>query len=88
MSKTNEATHIEWHETCKCKCRLDASVYDNKKCWNRDKYRCKFEKLIGKGICDNRCIWNLSNCECECDKLYDVREYLDYENCKKRKKLG
>ena len=88
MSKTNEATHIEWHETCKCKCRLDASVYDNKQCWDRDKYRCKFEKLIGKGICDNRCIWNLSNCECECDKLYDVREYLDYENCKKRKKLG
>ena len=26
MSKTNEKRHIEWHETCKCKCRLDASV--------------------------------------------------------------
>ena len=30
MSKTNETRHIEWHETCKCKCRLDASVCDNK----------------------------------------------------------
>ena len=30
MSRTNEARHIEWHETCKCKCRLDASVYNNK----------------------------------------------------------
>ena len=87
MSRTNEITHIEWHETCKCKCRLDASVYDHKQRWNRDKYRCKFEELIGKGICDNRLIWNLSNCECECDRLYDVREYLDYENRKKRKKL-
>ena len=26
MSRTNERKHIEWHETCKCKCRLDASV--------------------------------------------------------------
>ena len=26
MSRTNETRHIEWHETCSCKCRLDASV--------------------------------------------------------------
>ena len=26
MSRTNETRHIEWHGTCKCKCRLDASV--------------------------------------------------------------
>ena len=26
MSRTNETRHIEWHETCKCKCRSDASV--------------------------------------------------------------
>ena len=37
MSKTNETRHIEWHETCKCKCRLDASVCDNKQRWNYDK---------------------------------------------------
>ena len=30
MSRTNETTHINWHETCKCKCRLDASVSNNK----------------------------------------------------------
>ena len=30
---------------------------------------------------------NPSNCQCECDKSCDVREYLDYENCKCRKKL-
>ena len=37
MSRTNETRHIEWHETCKCKCRLDASVCNNKKRWNNDK---------------------------------------------------
>ena len=26
MSRTNETRHIEWHETCKCKCRLDGSI--------------------------------------------------------------
>ena len=30
MSRTNEARHVKWHETCKCKCRLDASVCNNK----------------------------------------------------------
>ena len=30
MSRTNEIRHIKWHETCKCKCRLDASVCNNK----------------------------------------------------------
>ena len=37
MSRTNETRHIEWHETCKCKCRLDAIVYNNKERWNNDK---------------------------------------------------
>ena len=32
-------------------------------------------------------IWNLSNCECECDKSCNFCEYLDYENCKCRKRL-
>ena len=26
MSRTNETRFIEWHETCKCKCRLDAML--------------------------------------------------------------
>ena len=41
MSRTNETRHIKWHETCKCKCRLDASVCNNKQRWNDDKCRCK-----------------------------------------------
>ena len=38
-------------------------------------------------MCDKVFIWNLSNYECECDKLCDVGEYLDYKNCKCRKRL-
>ena len=30
MSKTNETRYIEWHETCKCNCKLDDSVCNNK----------------------------------------------------------
>ena len=30
MSRTNEARHIDWHETCRCICRLDAIVCNNK----------------------------------------------------------
>ena len=37
MSRTNETRHIKWHETCKCKCRLDANVCNNKQRWNDDK---------------------------------------------------
>ena len=29
---------------------------------------------------------NPSICECECDKSWDVGEYLDYANCKCRKR--
>ena len=41
--------------------------------------------MIGKDVCDKGYIWNPSNCEC--DKSCDVGEYLDYENCKCRKRL-
>ena len=30
ISRTNETRHTEWHETCKCECRLDPSVCNNK----------------------------------------------------------
>ena len=50
MSRTNETRHIKWHETCKCKCRLDASVCNNKQCWNDDKCRCECKELIDRGV--------------------------------------
>ena len=87
MSGTNKTRHIKWHETCKCQCRLDEIVCNSKQRWNKDKCRCECKELIDKGVCDKGFIWNPSNCECECDKACDVGEYLDYENCKCRKKL-
>ena len=87
MSRTNETRFIEWHEKCKCECRLDVIICNNKQRWNKNKSRCKCKELIHQGICDQGFIWNPSNCECECDKNRDFSEYLDYENCKCRKKL-
>ena len=40
MSRTNETRYTKWHESCKCKCRLDTSVCKDKQCWTND--TCKF----------------------------------------------
>ena len=52
ISRTNETGHIKLHETCKYKCRLDASVWNNKQRWNKDKCRYECKELIHKGTCD------------------------------------
>ena len=87
MSRTYETRHVKWHETCKCKCRLDASVCNSEQRGNKNKCRRGCKELIEKGICDKWFKWNLSNSECECDNSCDVGEYLDYANCKCRKRL-
>ena len=87
MPTTNEKRHIKRHETGKCKCRLDASVFDNKPRWNNAKCRCKCKELSDKAICDNGFTWNPINYDCACNKLCFVGEYLDCKNCKCRNKL-
>ena len=64
MSFSNQTMNgIEWHETCKCKCRLDAGVCNNKQRWNEDKCRCEGrEELSDKERCDKGFVWNPSNC--------------------------
>ena len=52
MSRANETRHIKWFETCKCKCRLDANICNNKQRWNDDKCRCECKELIDKGVCE------------------------------------
>ena len=42
--------------------------------------------MIDKGVSDKGFIWNPSNSEC--DKSCDDGEYLDYKNCKCRKKIA
>ena len=87
MSRTNETRFIEWHEKCKCIYRLDKIICNNKQKLNNDKCRCECKELIDEEVCNKSYIWNPSNCESECDKACDVGEYLDYKNCKCRKKL-
>ena len=87
MSRTNETRQKEQHETCKFECKFGANVCNNKQYWNKDKCRFECKELIDKEVCDKGFIWNPSNCESECDKACGVGEYLDYENCKCRKKL-
>ena len=87
VSGINETRHTEWHETCKYKCRFNSSVCNNEQRWNNDKCRCECKELIDKGVCDKGFIWNPRNCECECYKSYDFSEYLDFKNCKCRKRL-
>ena len=86
MSTTNELRHIELHETCKCKCRLEASVCNNKQRWMDDKCRCECKELVDKCVCDKGSILNPSNCKCEYDKSSNICEYLDYEIFKYKEK--
>ena len=89
ISFTTQTKHIEWHETCKCKCRLDASVCNNKQRWNEEKCRCECrEELRDQESCDKGFTWNPSNCNGECDKSCNIGKYLDYKNCKCRKKIA
>ena len=87
MSRTNETRSIKWHETCKCICRLNEIICNNKQRWNKDKCRCECKELIDKGVCDKGFIFNPSNCECECDKSCNTGQYLDYSDCKCKEKL-
>ena len=50
VARTNETKNKKWYETCKCECRLDAIVCNNKRRWNKNKYRCECKELINKGI--------------------------------------
>ena len=72
MWRNNEGRYIKWHETCRCKCRLDANVCNKQQRWNEDKCRCQCKELIGKGRCNKRFIWNPSICDCECETIKTV----------------
>ena len=87
MSRSNESRSIKSHETCKCICRLNKIICSNKQRWNKDQSRCKCKELIDKGVCNKGYIFNPSNCKCECDKSCNTSQYLDYLDCKCKKKI-
>ena len=63
MSRTNETRSIKLHETCKCICRLNKIICNNKQRRNKGQCRCECKELIDKGICDKGFIFNPSNCK-------------------------
>ena len=70
MPWRNQTRHINWCETCKCKCRLDASVCNNKQKWNEDKCSCESgEELIDKGSCEKG---SVLKCGCGCEWIDHV----------------
>ena len=87
MSRTNETKSIKLHEICKCVCRLNKIICNNKQRWNKDQCRCECKELISKGLCDKGYVFNPRNCKCECDKLYNTSQYLGYLDCKCKKKI-
>ena len=64
----NETRNVLWHESCKCVCKLNSSVCNNKQIWNSDTCRCDCnEDFTGVVDCDKGYTWNPSTCECQCD---------------------
>ena len=86
LTRTNETRNIKWYESCKCICRPDKIICNNKQRWNKDKCRYECKELIDKGVCEKGYTWSPSNCECECNKFCNVGKYLDYSDCKCKKK--
>ena len=69
LMKLNETCNVLWHESCKCVCKLNSSVSNNKQIWNSDTCRCDCnEDFSGIISCAKGYVWNPSTCECQCDK--------------------
>ena len=72
LMRLNETRNVLWHESCKCLCKLNSSVCNNKQIWNDD---------------DKGYTWNPSTCECQCDTWCKPGQYLDHKNCICKNKL-
>ena len=88
LTMLNETRNVLWHESCKCVCKLNSSVCNNKQIWNSDTCRCDCdEEFAGIISCAKGYMWNPSTCECQCDKWCKQGQYLDHKNCVCKNKL-
>ena len=62
MNLENTTKQVEFHESCKCVCKINSSVYSEKQRFSKNKCRCEFF-IITK--CQNDFVWNYSHCKCE-----------------------
>ena len=84
----NETRSVLWHASCKCVCKLNSSVCNNKQIWNSDTCRCDCNEDFASIInCTKGYMWNPSTCECQCDMWCKAGQYLDYKNCICKNKL-
>ena len=76
------------NESCKCVCKLNSSICNNKQIWNSDTCKCDCnEDFAGIISCAKGYTWNPSICECQCDKWCKPGQYLDHKNCVCKNKL-
>ena len=81
LMRLNETRNVLWHESCKCVCKLNSSVCNNKQIWNDDTCRCDCnEDFVGIINCTKGYTWYPSTCECQCDTWCKPGQYLDLEN--------
>ena len=84
----NETRNALWHESCKCVCKLNSSVCNNKQIWNSNTCRCDCnEDFAGMINCAKGYTWNPSTCECQCDTWCKPSQYLHHKNCVCKNKL-
>ena len=66
LMRLNETLNVLWHESCKCVCKLNSSVCNNKQIWNDDTCICDCnEDFAGIINCAKGYMWNPSTCECQ-----------------------
>ena len=84
----NETRNILWHESCKCVCKFNSSICNNKQIWNGDTCRCDCnEDFAGMINSSKGYTWNPSTCEFQCDTWSKPGQCLDHENCICKNKL-
>ena len=88
LMRVNETRNVLWHESCKCVCKLNSSVCNNKQIWNDNTCRCHCNvDFAGTINCTKGYMWNPSTCESQCDTWCKPGQYLDHKYCVCNNKL-
>ena len=88
LMRLNKTRNVLLHKSCKCVCKLNSSVCNNKQIWNSDTCRCDCNEDFASIInCTKGYTWNPSTCECQCDTWCKPGQYLDHKNCICKNKL-
>ena len=88
LMRLNETRSVLWHKSCKCVCKLNSSVCNNKQIWNSDTCRCDCNEDFASIMnCAKEHMRNPSTCECQCDIWCKPGQYLDHKNCICKNKL-